>query len=459
MSSVDTGLLRSESDHATLLEFMKGAEKSLDIVLPSEVALSLLEKWEIFDNLSMMRSTRAVAIQIVCIFSEKTQRTIRVFSPFIQFRLLDPNMEKSTQVTMIRDGVEVLLLDSAASGALESMESRPVRLRSGQDEQGGSGKEEGLEIFARRLIETFNLSSSPLLVKSWIAVFRGLWQQREQYDALLSEKAYTDFLLDLLSHDIGNYHQIILLSLQLAREDIAAEIGDLKNTPRDRRAAVRDNLGENNKYEQLADILGKAEDALRQSSQLVNNIKKLGKLQRQKEVRLWTKDLISSIEDARQILNDILGGTMRNQTTERKKRLELRLFFPDDDLFASTKGRPSVLGDDLLPEIFVNLFSNAIRYTDSETVKIDLSIEKRRIRITPFWEVSVTDYGRGIPEDVKSTLFQRYSRHAKGTGLGLSIVNAIVKRYEGKLWVENRVFRDYSKGTTFGMLLKSSVTT
>jgi signal transduction histidine kinase len=38
--------------------------------------------------------------------------------------------------------------------------------------------------------------------------------------------------------------------------------------------------------------------------------------------------------------------------------------------------------------------------------------------------------------------------------MGLSIVKALVDRYEGKIWVENRVYDDYTRGSVFNILLK-----
>ncbi|HXZ23420.1 MAG TPA: ATP-binding protein, partial [Methanomassiliicoccales archaeon] len=35
------------------------------------------------------------------------------------------------------------------------------------------------------------------------------------------------------------------------------------------------------------------------------------------------------------------------------------------------------------------------------------------------------------------------------TGLGLAIVRALVERYRGRVWIEDRVAGDYSKGARF----------
>jgi len=67
-----------------------------------------------------------------------------------------------------------------------------------------------------------------------------------------------------------------------------------------------------------------------------------------------------------------------------------------------------------------------------------------------------TDRGRGIPDDRKRTVFERFATGAtgvKGFGLGLSIVGTIVEKFQGRIWVEDRVRGDFSKGAVFKVML------
>ena len=114
------------------------------------------------------------------------------------------------------------------------------------------------------------------------------------------------------------------------------------------------------------------------------------------------------------------------------------------------------MAEDLLDEIFINLFSNTAKYTDLSEVKIDVAIEDYFIGETKYWMITVSDYGRGIPDSVKKELFERFYSKAKGGGLGLSIVRALVERYNGKIWVGDRVYNDHTKGTTFGMIFPAA---
>ena len=64
------------------------------------------------------------------------------------------------------------------------------------------------------------------------------------------------------------------------------------------------------------------------------------------------------------------------------------------------------------------------------------------------------DRGEGIPEELKPRVFQRLFRarskeKPQGSGLGLFIVKTVIEKFDGKVWVENRVNDDHTQGTRF----------
>ena len=85
-------------------------------------------------------------------------------------------------------------------------------------------------------------------------------------------------------------------------------------------------------------------------------------------------------------------------------------------------------------------------------VKIDVSITDYVLSSANYWMISVADYGQGIPESVKENLFERFYSKASGTGLGLSIVRALVERYNGRVWVSDRMASSYKEGASIGMM-------
>jgi PAS domain S-box-containing protein len=104
----------------------------------------------------------------------------------------------------------------------------------------------------------------------------------------------------------------------------------------------------------------------------------------------------------------------------------------------------TVLGDATrLRQIFVNLISNAVKFTSQGEVVVTLT---RRLDSdgAALLHASVRDTGIGIPADRLDRLFQVFSqvdasttRHFGGTGLGLAICKRLVNLMGGRIWVES----------------------
>ena len=61
-------------------------------------------------------------------------------------------------------------------------------------------------------------------------------------------------------------------------------------------------------------------------------------------------------------------------------------------------------------------------------------------------EISVADTGAGLPEEVRSRLFQPFvTTKPTGMGIGLSVCQGIVELHGGRIWAEDRIGR----GTVF----------
>lgn len=104
-------------------------------------------------------------------------------------------------------------------------------------------------------------------------------------------------------------------------------------------------------------------------------------------------------------------------------------------------------------QVLANLVDNAIKYTDTGSVVVDLAAENGQAVIT------VTDTGIGIPTDHQPRIFERFyrvdkarSRESGGTGLGLSIVKHIVEAHGGKVSVESEM----NRGSTFTVRLPAA---
>lgn len=101
-----------------------------------------------------------------------------------------------------------------------------------------------------------------------------------------------------------------------------------------------------------------------------------------------------------------------------------------------------------IQQVLINLVANAIKYTDSGFVALHMQRgSKQKIRF------EVLDSGRGIPEDQKDLIFDRFNQgkdrcnSEAGTGLGLTISKQIVEAMGGTIGVRSQTTRN--KGSIF----------
>jgi signal transduction histidine kinase len=119
-------------------------------------------------------------------------------------------------------------------------------------------------------------------------------------------------------------------------------------------------------------------------------------------------------------------------------------------------GKHYMMANDSIRDLFVNIISNAVKFDSSKKVKVDVSITRAHASENQYWLISITDRGRGIPDDRKKTVFERFATGmtgVKGFGLGLSIVSTLVDKLGGKIWVEDRAKGDFTKGSVFKIML------
>ncbi len=99
------------------------------------------------------------------------------------------------------------------------------------------------------------------------------------------------------------------------------------------------------------------------------------------------------------------------------------------------------------PELFTiavsNLVSNALKYSDPETGRVVITVDKRLL--------TVADNGIGIPAKDLPKVWDRFYKvddartYASGHGLGLSIVRVIVEEVHG---MRIRMESEVGRGTT-----------
>jgi PAS domain S-box-containing protein len=166
---------------------------------------------------------------------------------------------------------------------------------------------------------------------------------------------------------------------------------------------------------------------------LINDVLDFSKMEKKKmDLELQAFDLRSIIEEAL----DMLAAQAAN------KGLEIN--------YSSDRNVPeAIIGDPgKLRQVLGNLLTNAVKFTKTGEVEVDVSSDPDRREI----HFAVRDTGIGIPLEGMGKLFQpfsqldmTYSRGYEGTGLGLAISKKLVELMDGRIWVESEV----GKGSVF----------
>ncbi len=136
-----------------------------------------------------------------------------------------------------------------------------------------------------------------------------------------------------------------------------------------------------------------------------------------------------SISECVQFATDLLAEGAEN------KGLRLSCHIADDvpPMVRADKSR--------IRQVLINLVGNAIKFTATGYVSIDVSVIKNGVDATTLF-IEVRDTGIGIPGNAHQTIFENFSqadssttRRFGGTGLGLTISKQLVELMGGKIGV------------------------
>ena len=107
-------------------------------------------------------------------------------------------------------------------------------------------------------------------------------------------------------------------------------------------------------------------------------------------------------------------------------------------------------------QIVSNIFNNAVKYTEKGYVKLKVnsSLEENKCNL----EIIIEDTGKGIKEENKDLIFDKFGRETKdtdklGLGLGLTIAKSLVEMLNGKI----KFTSEEGKGTTFAVNIKQDL--
>ncbi|MCW5516984.1 ATP-binding protein [Muriicola sp. Z0-33] len=170
--------------------------------------------------------------------------------------------------------------------------------------------------------------------------------------------------------------------------------------------------------------------------------------------------LVNDILDFSKLKNSDLELSLRPVDLQAITRVVLKLSAPlidDKELQLESEIGPKIpmveADENRLQQILHNLLGNAIKFTNSGTVKISAEYKKDRVYI------AISDTGIGIPEERMEAIFESFeqgngstAREFGGTGLGLSVTKQLVELHGGNIEVSSEV----GQGSVFTFSLPAS---
>ncbi len=227
-----------------------------------------------------------------------------------------------------------------------------------------------------------------------------------------------------------------LSSVETLRNDFVSNVSHELKTP----LAVISNYAtllksENITNEERIQYVKEIENSCKRLSNLISNILKLNKLENQ---QIFPKSAEYNLSE------QICESLLQFEASWEKKNINIETDIEDKVMINSDA--------ELLSHIWNNLFSNAIKFTESGGT-IFVSLKSDGDYIT----AKVRDTGCGMSPDVGAHIFDKFyqgdtSHSVQGNGLGLSLVKRVMDIIQGEIGVESTP----GVGSTFTVKLKRS---
>ena len=271
---------------------------------------------------------------------------------------------------------------------------------------------------------------------------------------LLRKARKAEAAAKLAASDTQKLNDKLEIALKKAEDASLAKTRFLNNMSHDIRTPMNAILG----YAQLMeDELNEKDlpetsehlEKLQQSGNLllsiINNVLDMARIE---SGRMEIDENYGRIEDIRQTLFEIFGDEAK------KKNIALH--------YTINVEHEHILTDTTkVKEIFVNILSNAIKYTQSGG-SVMINVDELACDEPGYMMVStrVSDTGIGMSPDYMTKIFEAFTREQNttkskiaGTGLGMSIVKNYVEMLGGTIDIESEL----GKGSTFTVTLKHRI--
>ena len=271
------------------------------------------------------------------------------------------------------------------------------------------------EVFWRRDGVSFPVeySSYPIVDKGVIdgcvIIFNDITERKQAETELLESKAQAELYVDIMGHDINNIDQAIMGYLEIALDTL-------------------------NVSEEQKELLEKPIEMIKSSARLIENVRKLQ--------RLKAGEVPYEKIDVGKVLSEVI--TEFSTVPGRKVAIN----------YQPVTGY-MVIANALLKDVFANIVGNAVKHSKG-SLTINIVVSKTEENGRKYFRVDIEDNGPGISDELKKKLFMEGKMDqfkAERRGLGLQLVNVLVHIFMGKVWVEDRVPGDHSKGSRFVVML------
>jgi two-component system aerobic respiration control sensor histidine kinase ArcB len=199
--------------------------------------------------------------------------------------------------------------------------------------------------------------------------------------------------LDLMSHDIRNRLQGIVMSVEI--------LNLLVDSP------------------ESATTIVDIEENVRRCTTLISKIKAAEGINK---AAMFPRSLTDAIKTSIKIINEQFSG------------IAIQCEFEVNQVF--------MLADSYLETLFVNLLENAVLHNPKTVKQVWVKLRKQNNGI----EVSISDNGIGIDNQRKLELFDKNRRYG---GVGLHVAALIAGKYGGNIKILDRIYGDSGQGADF----------
>ncbi len=273
------------------------------------------------------------------------------------------------------------------------------------------------------------------------------------YDYVIREKGYEDGLPIIIHKAIGDFlarEERERLQREIAAKNVELEAANKKLRELDRiksdfvsnvahefrtpltiikgnlELVQKGSLGEINQVQ--IEALGSAHLVVNRLSRLVNDLLDLSKIESGK------MELKRELVNLNEIAKEAISSFEKLMTD---KRITKEVMLSKDISMIN-------VDKDKIVQVFINLISNAIKYTP-EGGKVAIKTVELENEI----QVEISDSGEGIAPENIDKIFDKFTRvtaeKKEGTGLGLPIAKDIVTLHNGRMWAKSEL----KKGSQF----------